>query len=124
MSAQRRLMSRLIACLAAVSLSACTLKYGRIPDTASLSSSLRQNISTKADVLKVLGTPRGYGRADLGPPSEPQVLWFYEYLEASRKEFRLTMLVVFFHKELYTGHLWFSSQEKWEKTASGGRKPG
>lgn len=44
----------------------------------------------------------------------PNVLWFYEYLESDGKEADLKMLLVFFDGEMYSGHLWFSSFEKIE----------
>ena len=44
----------------------------------------------------------------------PNVIWFYEYLESDGKEADLKMLLVYFDGELYSGHLWFSSFEKLE----------
>ena len=99
--------------------SACvSIKYGRMPDTEKLTSALSQNISTKADVLKILGQPRGYGKLHMSSIPEPLVIWFYEYIEASgftSTEVNMKMLMVFFNKELYAGHMWFSSFEKLEK---------
>ncbi len=42
----------------------------------------------------------------------PNVLWFYEFLESDGKNIDLKMLLVFFDGEKYSGHLWFSSFEK------------
>jgi hypothetical protein len=65
-------------------------------------------------VLRILGPPRGYGVARLPAMPNPNVLWFYEYLESDGKEADLKMLLVFFDGEMYSGHLWFSSFEKIE----------
>ena len=94
----------------------CTFKFGSMPATEKISSSLTQYVSTKDDVLKVLGPPRGYGRYQTSMIPEVYVLWYYEYTEASTisKNIDLKMLVVLFDKEKYAGHMWFSSFEKFE----------
>jgi hypothetical protein len=90
-----------------------TVKIGSMPDTGALQAQLAQYISTKADVLKVLGPPRGYGMARLPPDFAPRVLWFYEYMEVDPQlNVALKMLVVIFDGEQYSGHFWFSSVEK------------
>jgi hypothetical protein len=116
MNKQRLITALLLVFYVVIFVSACTsIKYGSMPDTAKLSSTLCQNISTKDDVLKTLGPPRGYGKSLMISVNEPHVIWFYEYMEAADKEIKLNMLMVFFNKEIYAGHLWFSSFEKIEK---------
>ena len=90
------------------------VKFGRMPDTGLLRSGLTQHVSTKADVLRVLGPPRGYGMARLADLEKQSVLWFYEFMESDGLEVDLKMLLVFFVGEKYGGHLWFSSFEKME----------
>jgi hypothetical protein len=90
------------------------VKYGRMPDTAALQSQLTQHVSSKADVLKVLGPPRGYGMANLSMMPNPHATWFYEYLESDGKNVDFKMLLVFFDGETYSGHFWFSSVEQIE----------
>ena len=85
-----------------------------MPDTNALKKQLKQNSSNKADVLKALGTPRGYGMARLSSMQDPSVLWFYEFIETDGKNIDLKMLLVFFEDDKYRGHLWFSSFEKVE----------
>lgn len=102
-------------CLFTLLMSCCAVKFGRMPDTEALQLQLKQNVSTKADVLKVLGPPRGYGMARLPKLPNPRVIWFYEYLESDGKSVRLKMLLMFFDGEKYEDHLWFSSFEKIKK---------
>ena len=92
----------------------CTVKWGRQPDIAALSSKLTQGSSTKADVLAALGPPRGFGGARLPNAGEPRVLWYYEHLESDGKTSRVTTLVTFFNGEIYDGHLWLSAAVKTE----------
>jgi hypothetical protein len=103
-------------------LASCTIKYGSIPATEKISSSLIQHTSTKDDVLKVLGPPRGYGKYQMSIMPEAHVIWYYEYMQASNinyidksMDLDLKMLMVFFDKEIYAGHMWFSSFEKFEE---------
>ena len=96
------------------------VKYGSMPDTNAIETHLTLYASTKADVLRVLGPPRGYGMTRLPAMPSPNVIWFYEYLETEAGIFsagngiNLKMLLVYFEGEMYSGHLWFSSFEKIE----------
>ena len=90
------------------------IKFGSMPDTAALQSQLTQHVSNKADVLEVLGAPRGYGMVNLSEAPNPHVVWFYEYMESDGKDADLKMLLVYFDGEKYSGHFWFSSVEKFE----------
>lgn len=92
-----------------------------MPDTSKLSSDLIQDVSTKADVLRVLGPPRGYGMLQIDTTPESYVIWFYEYIEANDTKIRLKMLLIFFNKELYEGNMWFSSFEELKERKKGGR---
>jgi hypothetical protein len=90
------------------------VKYGSMPDTKAIQAHLTLYASTKADVLRVLGPPRGYGMTRLPAMPSPNVIWFYEYLESDGKNVDLKMLLVYFEGEMYSGHLWFSSFTKAE----------
>ncbi len=90
------------------------MKYGSMPDTNAIQTHLTLYASTKADVLRVLGPPRGYGMTRLPAMPSPNVIWFYEYLESDGRVADLKMLLVYFEGEMYSGHLWFSSFEKIE----------
>jgi hypothetical protein len=85
-----------------------TVKIGSMPDTGALQAQLTLNVSTKADVLKVLSPPRGYGMARLPPDYAPRVLWFYEYMEVDPQlNVGLKTLVVIFDGEQYSGTFGF-----------------
>jgi hypothetical protein len=94
---------------------ATTIKYGSPPKIKDLGT-LKPGISSKADVLTALGEPRGNGSARLSSGPTPREIWFYEYTEAEGKRVGLQILLIFFDKELYDGHLWFSSGQLLEVT--------
>lgn len=91
----------------------CSVKFGRMPPTDKLESSLKPMVDSKSEVLKVLGAPRGYGMLRMSNlPNSPHSIWFYEYVTAKGEKITLKMLLVFFDQEKYVGYLWFSSIEK------------
>jgi hypothetical protein len=87
---------------------AATMKYGSPPRTERLQT-LRANESTSSDVLAALGQPRGRGEVRLTESVEPRDIWFYEYTEVDGSRVNLKMLMVYLHKGVYEGHLWFAS---------------
>jgi len=94
-----------------------TMHYGRMPQTRPLVEDLTPRVSTKADVLRVLGSPRGYGMARLAEVSGPRTIWYYESTDASLAEIKLAMLLVFFDGELFDGYMWFTALEEWSSEA-------
>ena len=86
------------------------MKYGSPPKIDNLPV-LKTGISGKADVMKALGEPRGYGAARF--PTAPTVrdIWFYEMSELVGSRVNLKILLVFFEQERYDGYLWFSSAQ-------------
>ncbi len=107
-----------MALILSLSLAGCSMsfKYGRIPDTNSLTS-LKQQVSTKGDVLNILGPPRGYGRMQPYQFTGEYDLWLYEFYETNTTgEVKIKMLLVFFDKEKFDGYMWFSSFEKFMKS--------
>jgi hypothetical protein len=111
----QRLGSILVCLILVLMAAGCSVKYGTMPLTDELESSLRPQLDSKAEVLKVLGPPRGYGMVRMSNlPNSPHSIWFYEYITASGITGKITlkMLLVFFDQEKYVGHLWFSSFEK------------
>jgi len=109
----------LVLVLVVLSAACATLHYGRMPETRLLVQDLTPQVSTKADVLRVLGSPRGYGKARLAEVSGPRTIWYYEETDASAAKIKLGMLLVFFDGELFDGYMWFSSLEKWSAKADG-----
>ena len=96
--------------VAALSGGCATMKYGSPPKIDNLPA-LKTGVSGKADVVKALGEPRGYGAARF--PTAPTVreIWFYEMSELVGSRVNLKILLVFFEQERYDGHLWFSSAQ-------------
>ena len=87
-----------------------TIKYGSPPRVNKLET-LKPGISNKSDVLLSLGEPRGYGVARYSSVPAPREIWSYEYVESDGSKTALKFLLVFFDKDLYDGHLWFSATE-------------
>ncbi len=109
---------RLLLLVVAFTVTGCiSLSYGVSPNT-DLLSSLTVGDSTEADVLLVLGEPRGAGRTSSYRDLDPRAIWFYEYLEADMSTARIELLLVFLINEKYDGHLWFSSFDTYQ-TESG-----
>ncbi len=106
---------RFLTCLIAVIvLSACstTIKYGIPPNVSSLNK-LQQGVSTKTDVLLLLGEPRGKGNTRL-IASNPYLfdILFYEYSQSDGRNVSTKFLLILMDKEdVYQGHLWFSSND-------------
>jgi len=88
----------------------CTtsMKYGSPPQVNQLGT-LKPGISTKAEVLAVLGEPRGHGAARSTDYPQLREIWFYEYVETDGSRVSLKLMLVFFEKDLYGAHMWFSS---------------
>jgi hypothetical protein len=111
-------MSRLIVCVIVgglAILAGCSAKYGERPRVEALHSQLKTGVSTKANVLETLGEPRGYGMSRLPGDSQARTVWFYEFSEATADgQARIAMLIVFFDRDLYAGHLQFEGAAKAE----------
>ena len=106
-----RLLATLLVMTACALLAGCTIKYGRAPATDRLENELKPRVSNKADVLRVLGAPRGYGQARIGSLPADRVIWFYEVTEAGiiSGDIRFKFFLVYFDGDKLDGHLWFSS---------------
>jgi hypothetical protein len=110
--AGRRLVASLLAMVALVALFGCggpAIRFGRLPDVPSLEKSLQPMVSTRPDVLRVLGEPRNTGGAMLPGHESPHDLWVYYYEEGSLIDARRIFLFVFFLQDHYDGYMWFSS---------------
>ncbi|MDJ0950822.1 MAG: hypothetical protein QNJ94_18070 [Alphaproteobacteria bacterium] len=96
-----------------------TVKQHALAQVGRLESELKRGVSTKADVLRLLGEPNGAGefggfRGARGPAHAakgPADAWYYE---ASKAETGmgisedLRVLLVFFMDERYDGFYWFT----------------
>ncbi len=90
-----------------------------------IESNLQRGITTKGDVLLLLGTPDGSGAlggfdALRGPDAAgkgPIIAWYYESTNASLLgglEFQQDILLVFFEGDVVDGFYWFSNNSKGE----------
>jgi hypothetical protein len=84
------------------------MKYGSPPQVNQLGT-LKPGISTKAEVLAVLGEPRGYGAARSRDYPQLREIWFYEYMETDGSRVSLKLMLVFFENDIYGAYMWFSS---------------
>jgi hypothetical protein len=91
-----------------------TVKLATPPGTNQLDT-LKLGDSSKADVLLVLGQPQGDGVVRLALSPTPRTIWFYDYRERAGKVIGLNILLVFFDRDKYDGHLWFSSTQELRK---------
>jgi hypothetical protein len=87
-----------------------TIKYGSQPRINKLET-LIVGESNKADVRQSLGEPRGYGAARFSSMPKLAEIWFYEYYVSKGSKTSLSLLLVFFDKDLYEGHIWFSGTQ-------------
>lgn len=87
-----------------------TVRFGREPATARLVTDLVPHVSKKADVLRVLGRPRGGGAVQLHATEPRHETWFYERIEARLSgEATIKFLLVYFDDDVFAGYFWFSS---------------
>jgi outer membrane protein assembly factor BamE (lipoprotein component of BamABCDE complex) len=91
---------------------------GAFTQTSRIESELKQGISTKMDVQRVLGTPKGSGSAVFPIDPRPREVWYYQDIEMTdatseagifRVNVRQQILLVFFEKGVFDGFTWWSN---------------
>jgi hypothetical protein len=108
--------------LAATIVTGCapvTVTTGAFTQVARLETELKRGISTKIDVQRALGAPKGFGQSILPTDPTPREVWYYddiEVIEAQaepggyiRANLRQQILLVFFEKEVLDGYMWFTN---------------
>lgn len=107
------------------------------PEVARIEPELKRGVSTKADVERVLGSPKGKGNAVIPGAPTPHEVWDYTDIEATgrRKRFggllseaydlqlRLQMLLAFFDKGVFDGFFWYSNLGDGGREAKTGTMP-
>ncbi len=93
---------------------------GPFTEVDRLGSELERGVSTKMNVQKVLGTPKGYGGSLMPGETEPREVWYYDDIELTdfhsqggglyTMDVRQQILLVFFKKEAFDGFMWYSTQ--------------
>jgi len=109
---------------------------GAFTQTNRIAGELQRGVSTRMDVRRVLGTPKGSGNAVFPFPTDwkPREVWYYEDLEVTdvRKEgmdgkgggiwrasVRQQILLVFFEKGVFDGFMWWSNAGDAKEQPSG-----
>lgn len=95
---------------------------GAFKQLTRIEGEFKRGVSTKEDVRRVLGSPRGGGSAILPPDRRQREVWFYEDIEVlnvtspkpgiMRMDVRQQILLVFFDEEVFDGYMWFSNAAK------------
>ncbi len=104
-----------------VLLEGCATKVttGAFTQVGRIQGELTRGVSTKMDVQRLLGTPKGSGGAVLPTDSRPREVWYYEDIEMlkiksekegpMRADMRQQILLIFFEKGVFDGFMWWSN---------------
>lgn len=92
---------------------------GAFPPVNSIESSLKRGTSTKMDVQRLMGTPKGFGGALLANYPGGREIWFYDDIEATdfkssgegmyQVSMRQQVLLIFFDREVFDGFMWYTN---------------
>ena len=95
---------------AAIGLSGCatSIEYGRDVETRALDGFVVGK-TTRDDVMRALGTPRGRGEAYIPSYDARRDMLFYEFVESDMQSVDLKFLLILLDGDRYDGHFWFSS---------------
>jgi hypothetical protein len=107
----RLLLPLLLLCAGCIS---ARLHLGTPVRPDDIETTLRIGQSTQSDVLRLLGSPMGKGRAFLPIDSGPRTVWAYAYADAvvesnETKDIQQISLWIYFDGDRYDGYLWFSN---------------
>ena len=67
--------------------------------------------TTRAEVIALLGQPRGYGLMRHTPDQPLRDVLVYERLRIKGDQIGVDMLLVYLNEDRYDGYLWFSAKE-------------
>lgn len=109
-----------VAAMVAIVAPGCATQTGKsqaFSQTDALGTELRRGVSTKADVLLLLGEPDGSGGLGgfdaLRGPEHARLgaedAWYYENLAVTLSHADQDILLVFFLGDIFDGYLWFSN---------------
>ena len=77
-----------------------------------IESKLTRGVSTKADVLKVIGKRNGSGTVLM--PGDPIIreMWYYEDVKVSQISGNMDqkILLIYFKDDIYDGYMWFANK--------------
>jgi hypothetical protein len=98
---------------------------GPFTQVGRIQTDLQRGVSTKLDVQRVLGTPKGTGSTVLALDPRPREIWYYSDIELTQirnegqgvllGEVRQQVVLVFFREGVLDGFMWWSSSPAlWE----------
>lgn len=115
-------------CMALVALAgfsrgaAAQVSTGPFAEIDRIEAELKRGVSTKMDVRRVLGTPKGIGATILPTDPRPREIWEYEDVEVTsvksdgagvfRAESRQQIILIMFNGETFDGFVWYAAAEK------------
>jgi hypothetical protein len=92
---------------------------GPFTQVARLESELKRGVSTKMDVQRVLGTPKGVGAALLPTDARVQEVWYYQDVKLTdirsagagelRADWHQQTLLVMFGEGKFDGFIWYTA---------------
>lgn len=95
-----------------------TVTTGAFTQVGRIETELKRGLSTKMDVRRVLGAPKGTGGMLFSDDPRPREVWFYSDIAATgvtsegggvfRVKVREQVLIVFFVTEVLDGFMWYS----------------
>lgn len=108
----------LLAAVLAAGCAATSASTGAFTQTGRIESELQRGVSTKRDVQRVLGTPKGSGGAVLPTDPRGREIWYYEDIKVAnmrqdaegylRADISQRILLVFFLDGRFDGFMWFT----------------
>jgi outer membrane protein assembly factor BamE (lipoprotein component of BamABCDE complex) len=108
-----------LACAGALAGCATGATTGAFVPADRIEKELHRGVSTKTDVQRVLGTPKGYGAMAFPQDRRKLEVWYYEDIEVTnvrragegliRADVRQQILLVTFDKSTLDGFIWFTN---------------
>lgn len=108
-----------LACAGALAGCATGATTGVFAPVDRIEQELRRGVSTKTDVQRALGTPKGYGSMVFPQDRRALEIWYYEDIAMTevraagegliRAEVRHQVLLVTFDKSMFDGFIWFTN---------------
>jgi len=87
-----------------------------------LGAELKRGVSSKADVHRLLGAPKGFGEALLPPEHIMHQVWYYEDIKlldmktddsgVLRGKMRQQVVLIFFAGDSFAGYMWFTNAQQ------------
>jgi outer membrane protein assembly factor BamE (lipoprotein component of BamABCDE complex) len=108
-----------LACAGALAGCATGATSGVFVPVDRIEQELRRGVSTKIDVQRVLGTPKGYGAMVFPQDRRELEVWYYEDIALTQVhaagegrmsgDVRQQVLLVTFDKSTFDGFIWFTN---------------